>query len=327
GWWPARIAETAMFLVDHQANQELAERIGQAPYRLPIKITAHIIHSNALPLNWNLAIPEDSGQTYVFGNPPFIGQGEKSRAQAEEMQVVWGKDYACDLDYVTAWHKQSMELLEDRDGELAFVATNSITQGSQVSLLFGPFFNSGWKIKFAHRTFEWDSQAPGKAAVHCVIVGFTRNKDARPRFFDYENVRSEAHEVRVSNINPYLVDAPNFLVQKATRPISPIVPPVVRGSQPTDDGHLVPKAGTPRPVQDPIAMKYVRRFIGARELLYNIPRWCIWTEDEDFEPSDISRSPVLHKHIEACRAFRQNSSETGDAYKLRMTQHRCRPLT
>ncbi|MGP5497933.1 DNA methyltransferase, partial [Corynebacterium flavescens] len=109
-WWPARIAETAMFLVDHQANKELAERIGAAPDRLPIKITAHITHNNALAVDWNVVVPPVKGKTFVFGNPPFIGQYTKTDEQTEDMKRVWGKDYDGYLDYVTGWHAQAMKL-------------------------------------------------------------------------------------------------------------------------------------------------------------------------------------------------------------------------
>ena len=322
GWWPARIAETAMFLVDHQANKELAERIGQAPYRLPIEITAHIIHSNALTLDWNLAIPEVSGRTYVFGNPPFIGQGEKSPAQAEEMKAVWGKDHAGYLDYVTAWHKKAMELLEDRDGEFAFVATNSITQGIQVSLLFGPIFNSGWNIKFAHRTFEWDSQAPGQAAVHCVIIGFTREGSPKQRFWDYETPRAKPVEKQIKEeINAYLIDGPNVLVRRHSKPLSPVVSPAFKGTQPTEGGHLIVEPGEEldEVMADPIAAKYLREFRGSRELIRGLDRYCLWLEDAT--PSEIQSSPVLRSRVEAVRQYREAASPSGDAYKLRQTPH------
>lgn len=187
-WWPARIAETAMFLVDHQANRELADRVGLAPDRLPISITAHIEHANALAVDWLEILPETSGMTYIFGNPPFIGQYTKTGEQTEDMRRVWGKDYDGYLDYVTGWHAQAKNLLAERRGEFAYVTTNSITQGQPVPALFGPLEREGWRIKFAHRTFAWDSEAPGKAAVHCVIVGFTKNRAVKQRLWDYPEI-------------------------------------------------------------------------------------------------------------------------------------------
>ncbi|AIN81248.1 methyltransferase domain protein [Corynebacterium sp. ATCC 6931] len=308
GWWPARIAETAMFLVDHQANKELAERIGQAPTRLPITITAHIKHANALALNWELAVPEVSGQTFVFGNPPFIGQHTKTKEQTQDMKSVWGKEYDGYLDYVTGWHKKSLDLLNNRRGEFAFVTTNSITQGQPVPALFGAIFKRDWRIKFAHRTFAWDSQAPGKAAVHCVIVGFTRDWSVKQRLWDYPDVKGAAIEQQLSRgVNAYLVDAPSVLVAKRSRPLSPLLPSVAYGSKPADDNKLAPKAGTERPEGDALAMKYVRPFIGARELLHGIDRWCYWLVDAD--PNDIKKSPNLHEATEKVKRFREGSKK------------------
>ncbi|EFM44583.1 hypothetical protein HMPREF0277_0380 [Corynebacterium accolens ATCC 49726] len=146
-WWPAKIAETAMFLVDHQANKELANAVGRPPERLPIKITAHIVHGNALAVDWRNALPETVGQTYIFGNPPFIGHQTKSKQQRAELKAVWGKDFGGYLDYVTGWHAKAKDLLADRLGEFAYVTTNSITQGQPVPALFGPLFREGWRIK------------------------------------------------------------------------------------------------------------------------------------------------------------------------------------
>lgn len=305
-WWPAKIAETAMFLVDHQANRQLADAIGTAPDRLPISITAHVIHGNALALNWGEVLPQVSGETYLFGNPPFIGQYTKSGEQIVDMKRVWGKDYDGYLDYVTAWHAKSKDLLAGRKGQFAYVTTNSIVQGQPVPALFGPLFRENWRIKFAHRTFAWDSEAPGKAAVHCVIVGFDRQVEPRPRLWDYPQVKGEPVQVSVDRaINAYLVDGPNVLVTKRSHVLSPELGKVVYGSKPADGGHLVPKAGVPCPEHDPVAMKYVRNFVGAKELINGTDRWCLWLEDLD--PNDVKNSEFLRQAIEGSREFRANS--------------------
>src|SRR5699024_4658488 len=214
-WWPAKIAETAMFLVDHQANRALAAAVGDAPNRLPITITAHIHHGNALRMDWAQLLDEErfggdihAGPTYVFGNPPFIGQYTKTKEQTADMQAVWGPNYDGYLDYVTGWHAQAIRLLANRSGEFAYVTTNSITQGLPVFALFNAIYQSQWNIKFAHRTFAWDSEAPGRAAVHCVIVGFTRTPTAprytkelrhpqvvRQRLWDYEKQKGDPLEL------------------------------------------------------------------------------------------------------------------------------------
>lgn len=321
-WWPARIAETAMFLVDHQCNKELAQRIGAAPERLPISITAHIHHANALALDWSLVVPEPRGETIIFGNPPFIGQYTKTKEQTQDMRRVWGADYDGYLDYVTGWHAQAMELLKNRKGQFAYVTTNSITQGQPVPALFGPLFREGWRIKFAHRTFSWDSEAPGKATVHCVIVGFSR-EDFKPLLWDYPRVNGEQVAVPVATgINAYLVDGPNVLVEKRSQPLADI-PKVTYGSKPADGGFLVPKAGVDIAGDDEVAARYVRRFVGARELIHGTYRECLWLENLD--PVDVQRSEVLRQRIEGCREFREQSTPSGDAYKLKDTPHLFRP--
>lgn len=307
-WWPAKIAETAMFLVDHQANKELANAVGRPPERLPIKITAHIVHGNALRLDWADILPASAAKTYIFGNPPFIGQYTKTAEQTADMKQVWGKDYDGYLDYVTGWHAKAKDLLADRSGEFAYVTTNSIAQGQPVPALFGPLFRERWRIKFAHRTFAWDSEAPGKAAVHCVIVGFTRDSETKPRLWDYPDVKGEPVEQPVAQgINAYLVDSPNFLVSKSSRPISSVVPPVTKGSQPTDSGFLAPKSNVQRPEEDPIAMKYVRKFVGAKELLHGTDRWCLWLEDAT--PTDIQDSAEIRQRLLGVKQFRLKSSK------------------
>jgi len=306
-WWPAKIAETAMFLVDHQANRALAAKVGDAPERLPITITAHIRHGNALKLGWEYEIPRTAGATYVFGNPPFLGHISRSKDQVAEMHEIWGTKDISRLDYVTCWHAKSMQLLKDRHGAFAFVTTNSITQGDQVPRLFGAIFAAGWRIRFAHRTFAWNSDAPGKAAVHCVIVGFDRNASPRPRLWEYDHGRGEPLPVHVeTGINAYLVDGPRIQVEKSKRPLSPELFPATMGSMPRDGGHLIIEPDEYAEVMaDPVAAKYVRPFLMGKELVRNLDRWCLWLVDLD--PADISRSKVLKSRLAAVAEFRRNS--------------------
>lgn len=309
-WWPAKIAETAMFLVDHQANRHLAEQIGQAPDRLPITITATIVHGNALEIDWAESLPEMSGQTFIFGNPPFIGQYTKTDDQTEDMKRVWGKDYNGYLDYVTGWHAKSKNLLAQRPGEFAFVTTNSITHGQPVPALFEPLYREGWAIKFAHRTFAWDSEAPGQASVHCTIVGFTKNSKARRKLWSYTHPKGEPELERVENsINAYLIDGPRVLVKGVSQPLSPMLPPVHYGSKPADGGHLVFKAkdGKRGYDQDPVATKYLRRFVGAQEVIHSIERWCLWLPE--VTSSDLRDSPMLRDCLAKVQDSREKSTK------------------
>ncbi|MFD2456549.1 DNA methyltransferase, partial [Corynebacterium mendelii] len=326
-WWPARIAEVAMFLVDHQANQALASRIGLAPERLPIKITAHIVHGNALHMAWDTTVPRTPGMTYVFGNPPFIGHQTKNKEQVADLKQAWGKNYDGYLDYVTAWHAKTLDLLRHRGGEFGYVTTNSICQGQPVPALFDPIYFDGWNIKFAHRTFAWDSEAPGKAAVHCVIVGFTRDKHTKQRLWDYPDITGEPVPVAVEKgVNAYLIDGPQILVWKTTKAISPEVSRASFGTMPVDGGNLLVEKDDYAEVDaDPVAAKYLRPFRGARELVHDLDRWCLWMGDEDFNPADIAKSPVLKQRVASCKEWRSQQKPTGDAFKLKDTPHLFRP--
>lgn len=309
-WWPAKIAETAMFLVDHQANRQLAAAIGAAPNRLPITITAHIHHADALEVDWSDFIPAPRGKTYVFGNPPFIGHDTRTNEQAAQLRALWQTEEIGRLDFVTGWHVKTAEFLANAPGDWGYVTTNSITQGDQVPRLFGAIFDADWKIKFAHRTFAWNSLAPGAAVVHCVIVGFTKNQACKQRLFDYATVKSDPVEVRVEReINAYLIDGPNVLVTKASSALSPEVVKASFGNMPRDAGNLLVEPEDYEAVMaDPVAAKYVRRFLQASELIYNEDRWCLWLAGDDFDPSDVARSPLLKSRLEAVKAFRARST-------------------
>lgn len=307
-WWPAKIAETAMFLVDHQANREMALALGEAPDRLPIEITSHIHHGNALRVDWRELLPPTK-DTLVFGNPPFLGHASRTPEQAADLRAVWHTKTPGRLDYVTGWYRKSLDYFGGTPGgRFAFVSTNSITQGDQAARLFGPVFSAGWRILFAHRTFAWTSEATGKAAVHCVIIGFTREAGAPPRLFDYLDLRGRSTEVpSVETINAYLVDGPNVLSPSRTTLLSPSLPEVVYGSLPADGGHLIVEVDEYDQVMaDPVVAKYVRPYRGARELVNDLDRWCLWLVDLD--PADVTLSAILRQRLEAVRAFREAST-------------------
>lgn len=261
--------------------------------------------------------------TFVFGNPPFLGNGYQSDEQRADLKRLWkelGVKSVGQPDLVTGWHVKSVQFLSNREGKFAFVTTNSIAQGSHVPLVFGTLRKHGWKPSFAHQSFPWDAEA----AVHCVVVGFSKDLNVKQRLWAYETKDAPPIEVSVKqSLNPYLVDGPDVVVEKRTTPLSPVLPSVFKGSQSTSGNNLDPKPGTPLPTDDPVAMKYVRRLVGAQELIHDIDRWCLWLEDLD--PKDLTRSPVLQERVEDTRKFREESKPTGDAFKLRQVPHLFRP--
>lgn len=313
-WWPAKIAETAMFLVDHQANQQMAKTLGYTPNRLPINIAANIHHANALAVDWNEILPRAGVTTYVFGNPPFLGHYTRGKQQAAELANAWsrvlGKSLknAGRLDFVTAWHAQAVHYFADgKRGEFAFVTTNSITQGEPVVALFRPLSNAGWSIKFAYRTFPWTSEsaAKDKAAVHCVIIGFTRSAEGVKRRL-FESAAGSTVELPAARINAYLVDAPDIWVDKRSVPLGAELTAATTGSAPYDGGHLLVSPEQYEAVAtDPVASKYLRRFIGASELLHGKDRWCLWMPD--ITAAEISQSVVLRDRIAGVKKMRSDS--------------------
>ncbi|WP_313512118.1 DNA methyltransferase [Corynebacterium variabile] len=304
--WPAKVASTAMLLVDHLCNQAWGENV----VRLPIQETPEIMCANALRTDWNKVVPDTSRTLYVFGNPPFVGQKEKTTEQTNDMKQVWGENYDGYLDYVTGWHAKSKDLLAGRSGLFAFVTTNSITQGQPVPALFGPLYRESWDIKFAHRTFAWDSDALGKAAVHCVIIGFTRGEESQ-HLWDYTSQQGAPFEVPVSvGINAYLIDGPKVLVTKRMAPLSQSSAVIESGSKAVDWGFYTfkTKSDLDAIAADAVAMSYVRRFLGGDELIKGKDRWCLWLEDAT--AADVKSSPELTARVHEVQTRRANSDRT-----------------
>lgn len=301
--WPAKIAQTAMFMMDRQCDLRLRDRFGDAPERLPIKREATIVVGNALVQDWATVCPPDDN-VIVVGNPPFLGHATRTDQQAAELRAAWGTDDISRLDYVTGWHAKALKFFADRPGRWAFVTTNSITQGDPVPHLFRPIFDKGWVIRFAHRTFPWTSEAAGKAAVHCVIVGFARPSREKARLFD---ASADGDARQVANINGYLLPGPSVFVTKRTQPLSPGLPEATFGNMPRDDGNLiVDKSQVEEVRNDPIASRYLRPFLGADEVLNGRERWCLWMTAASAR--ELEQSPVIRRRIEAVLVFRARSS-------------------
>ncbi|MGM1030616.1 MAG: class I SAM-dependent DNA methyltransferase [Actinomycetota bacterium] len=307
--WPARIAATALHLVDHQANKAMELALGLAPEALPLDKISTIRVGNALTVDWATVVAP-SDRLFVMGNPPFLGHATRSEMQAQELRDAWKRDDIGRLDYVTGWYAKALELFGRGGyaGEFAFVSTNSIVQGEPVPALFGPVFAEGWRIKFAHRTFVWTSEAPGAAAVHCTIVGFDKQPNRPAWLYTYErNLRGEPTRIAVrTGINGYLVDGPNVLVEQRREALATALPTVTMGSMPRDGGHLIVEAHEHAEIAaDPVAAKYLRRFIMGRELIHDLPRWCLWLVDLD--PADVGRSQVLRDRLTKVKRFREES--------------------
>jgi type I restriction-modification system DNA methylase subunit len=302
--WPARISEVAMWLIDHQMNLKVSEIFGQYFERLPLKKSANIVHGNALRIEWEKIVSKKE-LSYILGNPPFYGYSYQTKEQKEDMKYVFaGIPGAGVLDYVTAWYVKSAKFIDGSDIKVAFVSTNSISQGEQVGILWQYLIeHHNIIINFAHRTFRWDNEAKGKAAVHVVIIGFSKNHCKKKMIFEYENINEEPLETIVENINPYLVGSKNTIILKRTKPICD-VPIMIKGSSPTDGGYLLLDDNEKRQLTEaePGAEKFIKKYVGSREFINNISRWCLWLKD--IQPHELKSLPNVKKRIEEVKKIR-----------------------
>lgn len=306
--WPVRIAEVAMWLMDHQMNNELFARFSQIKATTPLTRSPHIVQANALRVDWNEVLPAEQC-TYILGNPPFVGKKARNADQVADMERVFaGADGTGTLDYVCCWYLVAVRYMRPNTAiRAAFVSTNSITQGEQAGIIWPYLFREGLRINFAHRTFSWESEARGAAHVHVVIVGFAL-EDSRSKFiWDYDSDPEHAARSQVPFIGPYLVASPIALSNR-TRPISD-VPPMAFGNMPNDDGNLlIENSDAVEEIRRecPDAAPFIREIACAKEYLNGELRWCLWLVDAP--AALIRRCPEIRRRVEAVRQYRSVSA-------------------
>ena len=306
---PSRITATAMLLIDHQMNLQFAQSFGDPHFNIPIKESANIYHINALRANWDEVL-EGVNIDYIIGNPPFLGKQEMQKEQKEDMEFVFkGVKNAKELDFVASWYIKSAHFIQNKKTKVALVSTNSITQGEQVSILWQELFNHYHiKIHFAHRTFKWSNEAKRNAAVYCVIIGFASFDTKVKKLFEYETVQSEAHEIKVENINPYLVSGEDFFITSRRTPIQASTPQIVFGSMPNDGGNLLFTDEEKEEFLklEPIARTYIKPLISAKEYLNGKTRWCLWLKD--CPPNELKMMSKVLERVENIRKLRSEST-------------------
>jgi hypothetical protein len=286
--------------------------LGIAPRRFPLSKSANIIHGNSLQLDWAEICPM-TDKTLIVGNPPFLGSNWQSAEQKADTARIWaGINGSGVIDYVANWHLLAARHTKGTRARIAFVSTNSITQGEQPQILWSALYPLGVGIDFAHRTFVWESDASGKASVHCVIIGFSHNpKPKRLSLWEYPlNHVGEPKHLEASNINAYLLDAPNVLIAPSRKPLQATTQEMVNGSKPTDGGFLsniTPEEARAIEANDPIASKYLRKIVGAQEMLNGKERYCLWLQNAD--PSDIKNSKELSSRVASVKAMRLESTD------------------
>jgi hypothetical protein len=305
--WPARIAEVAMWLMDHQMNIRLSEVFGEYYVRLPLRKSPRIVCGNALRQDWKKILPPDKC-SYVLGNPPFVGKKARNEEQQGDMERVFGEVRGTGtLDYVCCWYLRAAQYIEGVPTRVAFVSTNSITQGEQPGVLWRILFqNYGLKIHFAHRTFAWESEARGKAHVHVVIIGFANFDTTGKRIYDYESGWEKVTVSSATNISPYLVEGRDAVLENREEPVCK-VPGIQFGNMPNDDGQFLMTDGEKAEFlrDDPGASAYIRPFLSAKEYLHGEKRWCLWLKEAS--PKDLRNHRKIRDRVEAVRSYRSTS--------------------
>ena len=297
----AVVAKTALWIAESQMMNETARILGRNLDFLPLKSYANIVEGNALRLDWESVVPK-SALHYIMGNPPFVGARLMNEEQKKDVFSVWEHTKNIgNVDYVSCWYKKSTDLMHGTTIKAALVSTNSITQGEQVAIMWKPLFEKGIHINFAHRTFRWDSEANLKAHVHCVIVGFSYQKQSENLLF-----LNETQVSNCKNINGYLVNAENVFIESRKKPLCS-VPEMVFGSMPNDGGNLILSEEEYKDFikNEPKAEKFIRFFLGAEEFINNKKRYCLWLVDAN--PMELTTMPEVMKRIEAVRKMRSES--------------------
>lgn len=318
GEFAARIAETALWMMDHLMNNRLSLEFGQSYVRIPLRKSPHILNADALETDWASLLPAKEC-SYVFGNPPFIGakyQNEQQRAQVRRIAKL-GKTGGT-LDYVTAWFITAGRYVQKGGAHIGFVATNSITQGEQVAQLWPTLFDTcHLEIVFAHRTFAWGSDARGKAHVHVVIIGLTTAVMApqQRRLFSYDDINGEPHESVHTALTAYLFDAanladPHLVVSETSKPLNDL-PSLLSGSQPIDDGNYIFDVNERAAflVAEPAAARYMRPYIGSREHIHGGERWIFALQN--VPPMELKALPKVVERMRGVRKFREKSKREG----------------
>jgi hypothetical protein len=306
--FPARIARTALWFMDYLMNRKASERFGRHIARIPQAASPSIVNSNALSIDWETVVPKDE-LSYILGNPPFLGSRIMNKRQKAEVEKTFNglKNYG-ELDYACCWYGKAAEYIRETEIECAFVSTNSICQGLQVPILWSELMNKRHiKINFAHQTFKWNSEARGKAAVCCVIIGFALSDRKEKKLYQYASVNGEPAETTVKQINAYLIEGENIFITSRTKPLCG-VPEMCFGNMPADGGELLfTKEGKEKFLkEEPDAEKYFRRFVSAYEFLNNKERYCLWLAG--VEPGELKNMKLVCQRVRNVKEIRKESA-------------------
>ena len=297
-------ATLSLWLAEHQMNNIFYEKLGSRPDALPLRPSGHIVCGNACCLDWNEVCPHTpEDEVYIMGNPPYLGSSLQNKEQKKDKDIVFiGQKNYKDLDYIACWFYKGAQYIQNSKAQCAFVSTNSLCQGEQVSMLWRPVFNMDIEISFAYNSFLWGNNAKNKAAVFCIIVGL-RSKSTEPKYIISNNTSRI-----VKNINGYLVEGICPYIEKLGKPISEI-PIIRRGNSPTDNGELIFSTEEKDCLvkKYPYIEKYIKKYIGSIEFINDMERWILFANNDSY--GILDKIPELHNRFEAIKIFRKNSKQ------------------
>lgn len=304
----SEIAKVAMWLIDHQMNLKVSEEFGQYFIRLPLTKKPNIVYGNALQIDWEDIVSKDV-LNYILGNPPFVGARLMSKEQKQDLKkVAKGMKGIGSLDFVAGWYIKTAEYIRFTNINVGLVSTNSVVQGDQAIILWKHLMHQkDVTVHFAHQTFQWNNESNGKAAVYCVIIGFSSVKGLPKTLFTYPDVKGEPNARPVNEINQYLVEASTVFINKRSKPINHDSPPMIYGSTPIDGGNYLFKENEMKDFieKEPLSEKYFRSLIGSHELVNGYQRYCLYLKN--CPPQELRKMPYVMERVENVRKLRSES--------------------
>ncbi|CCQ46035.1 putative DNA methyltransferase yeeA [Pseudarthrobacter siccitolerans] len=271
------VAILSLWIAKHQMNTEFKEKFNVSIPLIPLKETGQIKQGNATRVDWNEVCPNDGGEIYLIGNPPYVGSSMQTKEQKSEFKVVFGpRPFSANLDYISLWFIKGADYLRGSRARLAFVTTNSVSQGDHVGLMFPAVLSGGVEIGFAYTSFKWENNAKHNAGVTVAVIGL-RNSSSADKF-----IFTDGLQMSVANINGYLADGPNVYISRRSLPLGSGMPRMVRGSQPSDGGHLImePAERSNLLSHAPESASLIKRYAGAADFINDIERYCLWVEPQ-----------------------------------------------
>lgn len=296
------VAILSLWIAKHQMNVEFYEKFHLAIELIPLKETGQIKQGNATRVNWNEVCPNDGGEIYLIGNPPYKGGKSQNKEMKADYPFVFGnRPYSKDLDYIALWFVKGADYIASTRAELAFVTTNSVTQGEHVGLMFPMIFSQGIEIGYAYTSFKWENNAKRNAGVTVVVINLRGKRQGQKYIF------ADGLQIEAKNINGYLADAPSVFVYRRTTALSDTMPKMTLGSMPKDGGHLLLEPYEREKILDenPEAARFIKRFAGAVEFINDIERYCLWISDHDL--GEARAIPRIAQRLDAVAHWRRGS--------------------